>query len=217
MLELYTITDWNQGVASVVEAFSKSDAFRNYVLHTDVDMENLDQIDVDYRGPLSNRPYVEAEVELFHLGNSSKQAPLFDFADAMIDRWKEAEDKRQQTNDHLFDSYHRITTLHDEAMADNERLREERRELGGSNVVFKEQIDYLRHLVGHQEHEIQRLQDIVDEKPVEVIKITISGGCVADVENLPSGWDYELNDEDILDEPVPMTEWVDEFNGKRPE
>lgn len=33
------------------------------------------------------------------------------------------------------------------------------------------------------------------EKPI--IKITVEGGVVTDVENLPDGWLYEINDKDM--------------------
>lgn len=38
-----------------------------------------------------------------------------------------------------------------------------------------------------------------EPKAEQTIKITIEGGCLQDVENLPAGWDYELVDLDTGD------------------
>ena len=32
-----------------------------------------------------------------------------------------------------------------------------------------------------------------------VITITVQGGCVYDVENLPDNWEYEIVDKDVMD------------------
>lgn len=37
---------------------------------------------------------------------------------------------------------------------------------------------------------------LIEESPNKTIKITVKGGCVQEVENLPEGWDYELDDQD---------------------
>jgi len=187
MLELYVVTDWNgySGThAVIVEAESKADALRLHLLLQKEDWEpaDINAIDVDYRGAVSNRPYVEAELELQKLSEASKTMPVIDFADAMIERWKQAEAKltaltaevEQFTGieDHLALMRLNINELEDEIartnevleyqrslineeIKTNERLRKERRELGGRNVAFKEQIDDLRHLIGYQEHELE--------------------------------------------------------------
>lgn len=44
---------------------------------------------------------------------------------------------------------------------------------------------------------IELIDQVIESirKP-DIIKITISGGCLQDVEGIPSGYDYELNDLD---------------------
>ncbi|MEK6881699.1 MAG: hypothetical protein AABY22_18915 [Nanoarchaeota archaeon] len=42
----------------------------------------------------------------------------------------------------------------------------------------------------------QILSEVEPDKKSKTIKITVMGGVVTDVDNLPIGWDYELHDYD---------------------
>lgn len=42
------------------------------------------------------------------------------------------------------------------------------------------------------------------EKETKTITITVKGGCVVDVEGLPKGYDYLVDDQDDIEDPDHM-------------